>query len=178
MTLSDLADIASVIAGLAVVLTLPILIISIRQNTKAQRAIVVDNLATAIANINAPLTSDPAIGAAIQATSENWHTATRDQRIMAHYFFYSMFKLNENAWYQMRAGILERDVWEGWAANMVKFYHLPGIQDVWWPARAKSYNEDFCDYLAASTPPDVGELSDIFDCESDPESEKCGDGDG
>ena len=162
MPLNELADLGSVIAALAVVLTLPVLIISIRQNTKAQRAIVVDNLAASIANINAPLTSNPKIGAAVQAATEDWSSATRDQRIMAHYFLYSVFKLHENAWYQLRAGILDEEVWEGWSASMVKYYHLPGIRDVWWPARGKSYNKKFRDYLATTTPPDVSELGDIF----------------
>ncbi len=162
MSLGGLADIASVIAALAVVLTLPVLIISIRQNTKVQRAVVVDSLAEGIASINAPLTSDPKIGAAIQAATEDWRSATREQRIMAHYFLYSIFKLHENAWYQMRAGILEPHVWEGWAANMIKYYHMPGVQDVWWPARGNSYNKEFRDFLASTTPPQIGELRDIF----------------
>lgn len=162
MSLSELADLGSVVAALAVVLTLPVLIISIRQNTKAQRAVVVDSLAKAIAEINVPLTENPAIGAALQAVVKDWHGATRDQRIMAHYFFYSIFKLHENAWYQMRAGILERQVWEGWEVNLRAFYHQPGIQNVWWPARQHSYSKEFRDHLAASQPGPSGSLDDIF----------------
>lgn len=165
MSVSSLADIASVIAAFAVVLTLPVLIISIRQNTKAQRAIVVDNLAAGIASINVPLTQDPAIGAALQATADDWNSATREQRIRAHYFYYSIFKLYENAWYQMRAGILEPEVWEGWAANMAKSYHLPGVRDVWWPARKYSYTRAFRDYLATTEPnvaENIGSYVDIF----------------
>jgi len=162
MTLEQLADLASVIASIAVVLTIPVLIVSIRQNTKAQRAIVVDNLAMGIASINVPLTQDPKIGAAVQAATDDWKSATRDQRIMAHYFLYSMFKLAENAWYQNRAGILEPEIWEGWSATMVKFYHAPGVRETWWPARGSSYNKEFTAFLASSTPPQVGELRDIF----------------
>jgi len=160
--LNELADLGSVIAALAVVLTLPVLIISIRQNTRAQRALVVDSLSKAIAEINVPLTQDPAIGAALQATTEDWYGATREQRIMAHYFFYSVFKLHENAWYQMRAGILERQIWGGWETNLRLFYHRPGIQDVWWPARRGSYSKEFRDHLAATAPVPTGALDDIF----------------
>jgi len=162
MTLDQMANVASVIASIAVVLTIPVLIISIRQNTRAQRALVVDSLSKAIAEINVPLTENPAIGSALQAATEDWSSATRDQRIMAHYFFYSIFKLHENAWYQMRAGILEPQVWEGWEANLRLFYHQPGIQQVWWPARQSSYSKDFRAHLAATEPVPVGELRDIF----------------
>jgi len=163
MSMSELADLASVIAAIAVVLTIPVLIISIRQNTKAQRAIVVDNLATGIANINVPLTSDPQIGAAVLAATRDWRAATREQRIVAHYFLYSLFKLHENAWYQMKAGILEPHIWEGWAANIIKLYHTQGIQDVWWPARQTSFNKEFCDFLAGSPSIERTMLVDIFD---------------
>jgi len=165
MTLDQMANVASVIASIAVVLTIPVLIISIRQNTKAQRAIVVDNLAAGIASINVPLTQDPEIGSALQATSQDWNSATREQRIRAHYFYYSIFKLYENAWYQMRAGILEPEVWEGWAANMAKSYYLPGVRDVWWPARKHSYTKAFRDYLATTEPTvgeNIGNYCDIF----------------
>lgn len=162
MTLSDLADLGSVVAALAVVLTLPVLIISIRQNTRAQRAVVVDSLAKGIADINVPLTQDASIGAALQATAQDWHKATRDQRIKAHYFYYSLFKLHENAWYQMRAGILEPQVWEGWETNLRLFYHQPGIQQVWWSARKGSYSKEFRDHLAATVPVEMGSLREIF----------------
>lgn len=162
MSLDQLADLASVVAALAVVLTLPVLIISIRQNTRAQRALVVDSLSKAIAEINVPLTENPAIGSALQAVTEDWYSATRDQRIMAHYFFYSIFKLHENAWYQMRAGILERQIWDGWETNLRLFYHRPGIQNVWWPARKGSYSKEFRDHLAATAPVETGSLGEIF----------------
>ena len=168
MSLSDHADLASVIASLAVVLTLPMLIISIRQNTKTQRAIVVDSLAKGIADINSPLTADPAIGAAVQATTEDWLSATKEQRIMAHYFLYSILKLHENAWYQMRAGILEPNVWQGWETNMRAVYHMPGVKNHWWKERAPSYSQEFRGFLAGTEPLGIGKLSDIFDPESEP----------
>lgn len=164
MTLDQMANVASVIASIAVVLTIPVLIISIRQNTKAQRAIVVDNLAAGIANINVPMTADPKIGAAVKAATEDWRTASREQRIMAHYFLYSLFKLHENAWYQMKAGILEPHIWEGWSSNIIRVYHTPGVQDVWWPARSFAFNDGFRDFLAAMPAPEGHILlTDIFD---------------
>lgn len=47
MNLQVLVALAEIVSALAVVLTLVVLIISIRQNTKSQRALVVDSLAAA-----------------------------------------------------------------------------------------------------------------------------------
>jgi hypothetical protein len=163
MNITELVDVASVIAAFAVVLTLPVLIVSIRQNTKAQRAIVMDNLAAGIGSINAPLTSNPAIGEAVMTATEDWRAASREQRIMAHYFLYSLFKLHESAFHQFQAGILEPHIWEGWSANVIKVYHSKGAQEVWWPARQRMFNKDFRAFLAASTPIEGSEVKDIFD---------------
>ena len=54
MTLQELVALAEIVSAFAVVLTLIVLIISIRQNTKSQKALVVDSLAAAITSINVP----------------------------------------------------------------------------------------------------------------------------
>jgi len=48
MNLQVLVALAEIVSALAVALTLVVLIISIRQNTKSQKALVVDSLAAAI----------------------------------------------------------------------------------------------------------------------------------
>ena len=59
MTLSDFASLAEVVNAAAVILTLAFLIVSIRQNTKAQRALAVQSITSAIAAINLPAMETP-----------------------------------------------------------------------------------------------------------------------
>ena len=60
MTIEETAAIAEIVNAVAVTLTLLGLIVTIRQNTKAQKAMAVDSLAAAIAAINVPATQSPA----------------------------------------------------------------------------------------------------------------------
>ena len=123
MDLSRLASIAEIVNALAVTLTLLGLIAGIRQNTRAQKALAVDSLAAAIASINVPATHSPVLGSALSKTVTDWSSATRDERIMAHSFLFSFFKLSKSAWYQRKANILDGPRWYGWDRAARKYYH-------------------------------------------------------
>jgi hypothetical protein len=164
MTMENLAAIAEIVNAAAVTLTLLGLIATIRQNTKSQKAMAVDSLAAAIAAINVPATQSPALGSALSSAVNDWASATRDERIMTHYFLFSFFKLHESAWYQLQAGILDAAQWQGWEKGVRKFYHSKGVREVWWPNRRHAFSPEFQAYLAATSPPDeIGSLATIFD---------------
>ena len=167
MDLDRLASIAQIVNALAVTLTLLGLIVTIRQNTRSQRALAVDSLAAAIASINVPAMESPALGSALSRSISDWKSATRDERIVAHYFLFSFFKLSESAWYQRKAHILDAVQWHGWDKLIRKYYHSQGVREVWWPNRRQAYSAEFQEYLAGtSAPADIGSLQDIFDCEA------------
>jgi hypothetical protein len=131
MNLQVLVALAEIVSASAVVLTLVVLIISIRQNTKSQKALVVDSLAAAITSINVPAMESPALGSALSKATANWGSATREERIVAHYFLFSFFKLLENAWYQQKTGVLDKAQWLGWEKLLRKYYHSDGVRRVW-----------------------------------------------
>jgi len=164
MNLQLLVALAEIVSALAVVLTLVVLIISIRQNTKSQKALVVDSLAAAITSINVPAMESPALGSALSKATADWSSATREERIIAHYFLFSLFKLLENAWYQQKAGILDQAHWLGWESLLRKYYHAEGVRRVWWHSRKHAYSPEFQKYLAGTKPPgDLSNLGEIFD---------------
>jgi hypothetical protein len=164
MDLQTVASITGIVSSLAVALTLVVLIVSIRQNTKSQKVLAVQSLAAAIATINVPAMESPELGTALASATRDWRSATREQRIVAHFFHFSYFKLIETAWYQQKAGVLEQEQWAGWENVMRLFYHSDGVKHVWWPSRARAYSPAFQKYLAETEPPaEVGSLTDIFD---------------
>src|SRR5437762_7394402 len=104
-----------VIVALAqIVSALVVLIISIRQNTRSQKALVVDSLAAAITSINVPAMESPVLGSALSKATADWSSASREERIIAHFFLFSFFKLLENAWYPQKTGVLDQAQWVGW----------------------------------------------------------------
>jgi hypothetical protein len=167
MDLSRFASIAEIVNALAVTLTLLGLIVTIRQNTRSQKALAVDSLAAAIAAINVPAMESPALGSALSRAVNDWAAATHDERVVAHYFLFSFFKLSESAWYQRKAGILDAAQWRGWDNMMRKYYHGTGVHTVWWPSRRNAYSAEFQAYLAGTTAPaEIGSLKEIFDYET------------
>ena len=164
MNLQVFVALAEIVSALAVTLTLIVLIISIRQNTRSQKALVVDSLAAAITSINVPAMESPALGSALSKATADWSSASREERIIAHYFLFSLFKLLENAWYQQKAGILDQAHWLGWESLLRKYYHSEGVRRVWWPSRKHAYSPKFQKYLAETQPPeDLSSLGEIFD---------------
>jgi hypothetical protein len=161
--LQTAASLTGIVSSLAGTATLVVLVVSIRQNTKSQRVLAVQSLATAIADINIPAMEAPELGEALAAATRDWQTASREQRIIAHFFLFSYFKLAETAWYQQKAGVLEPGQWAGWERAMRMYYHSEGVKRVWWPNRGAAYSNEFQDYLAASeVPAGIGSLGDIF----------------
>ena len=84
MSLQTLVAVAEIVSALVVALTLIALIVSIRQSTKSQKALVVDSLAAAITSINVPAMESPALGSALAKATADWRSATREERIVAH----------------------------------------------------------------------------------------------
>ncbi len=164
MNLQVLVAVAEIVSALAVTFTLIALIVSIRQNTTSQKALVVDSLAAAIASINVPAMESHVLGSAISKAMTNWGSASREERIMAHYFLFSFFKLSENAWYQQKAGVLDQALWLGWETLLRKYYHSAGVRRVWWPGRQHAYSPEFQRFLSGTKPPgELGDLNDLFD---------------
>jgi hypothetical protein len=150
-----------------VTLTLIAVIVSLRQNTRSQKALAVESLAAAITAINLPGMESPALGAALAKAMADWSSATREERMIAHFFLFSFFKLLENAWYQQKAGILDQAQWIGWETMLRKYYHAEGVQRAWWPARKGGYSPEFQKFLSETKPPEeLSSLSEMFDWSS------------
>lgn len=163
MTLNDVYLVSQIVAAAAVILTLILLIISIRQNTQAQRTASVQSITAAIAAINVPAMESPALGKALAATTRDWRSASRDERIISHYFLFTFFKLLEQAWYQHKAGALDDGVWRGWETSLLRFFHSPGVAEAWWPGRRWAYSPAFLQFLETSPPPALPAGAALYD---------------
>jgi hypothetical protein len=164
ITLERVFYASQIIAALCVAASVVFVILELRANTKSQRVVAVNSLSVGIAQINVASMQSPALGDALAIAVKDWSAATREQRIVAHYFLFTFFKLHENAWYQERAGMLERDQWQAWERSIRLYYHSPGVQKGWWPRRHDAFSAAFQDWLAGTTPPeDVAALSELFD---------------
>lgn len=163
MSLQTIVSLAEIVSASAVILTLIAVIVSLRQNTRSQKALAVESLAAAITAINLPGMESPALGSALAKAMADWKSASREERMIAHFFLFSFFKLLENAWYQKNAGTLDQAQWVGWEMMLRKYYHSDGVQQSWWPARKNGYSPEFQKFLSETKPPEeLSSLSELF----------------
>ena len=163
MTLEQLSALAQIVGAGAVLASLIFVGLQIRQNTHSQRVVAVESLAAAIAAINVPAMQSPALGTALATALKDWSLASHDERVIAHYFLFSFFKLHEQAWYQYKSHVLDDVQWVGWENLIRVYYHSPGVQQVWWPSRREAFSPRFQAYLAATEPPRaISPLADLF----------------
>jgi hypothetical protein len=164
MSLEQASYLSQVIGAFAVLGSLIFIGLQIRQNTHSQKIVAVSSLAAAIAAINVPAMQSPTLGEALAKATRDWRSATREQRVLAHFFLFSYFKLCENAWYQHSRGSLDATQWAGWETMLRVFYHSAGVQAGWWPRRRRAYSPEFQSYLATTLPPpdDIGSLESLF----------------
>lgn len=153
MNLPTAAVLSGMISSIATTLTLIVLIVSIRQNTRSQKVLAVQSLAGAITALNVPAMESPELGNALAAVVKDWKSATREQRAIAHFFLFTWFKLAEMAWYQRQAGVLDQEQWSGWETATRQFYHSESVREWWWAKRKNSYSKVFRDYLAQTDAP-------------------------
>ncbi len=165
MSLEQASYLSQVVAAVALLASLVFVGLQIRQNTRSQKVVAVDSLSAAIAAINVPAMESPALGEALAKATRDWASASREQRIIAHFFLFSYFKLAENAWYQERAKVLDTTQWLGWETMLRVFYHSGGVQNAWWPRRRYAFSPAFQAYLAGTSlpPAEIGSLNDLFD---------------
>jgi len=151
MTLEKLSELSQIIGSASVVASLIFVGLQIRQNTRSQRVVAVNSLTAAAVAINVPGMESPLFGEALSRAMTDWKSATREQRIVAHYFLFSFFKLAESAWYQHRVHVLDATQWAGWERLLLAFYHCDGVQAGWWCHRGDVYSPEFQRYLSGTS---------------------------
>ena len=156
MNLETISAIAQIVAAIGVIASLFYLAAQIRQNTRSQRAVVVDALTRGIADILSGQT--PETLRCFARVMENLESASEEDRLRALPQFFALFKLFENAWFQQRQGTLDREQWQGWDAYIRTYYHRPGVQS-WWLMRRAAFAPGFRDYLESSEP--IGEMTKL-----------------
>ena len=160
MNLETLSAIAQIVAAIGVIASLFYLGAQIKQNTRSQRAVVVDALTRGIAEILSVQT--PEVLRSLMRVVENFEEATEEDRLRALPQVFALFKLFENAWFQQRQGTLDREQWQGWDAYIRTYYHRPGVKS-WWSKRRATFAAGFRNYLESTKPvPDLPKLSELI----------------
>jgi hypothetical protein len=104
---------AQFVAALGVIGSLFYLAAQVRQSSRSSQALVVDSLARSMHDLAFAIAKDTELLRVLTEILPNWDASTEMDKARASSLILGYFKLFENAWFQMRKGMLEHDQWQG-----------------------------------------------------------------
>ena len=146
MTLQEVASIAEIAGGFAVVISLIYVGLQVRQNTAAVRSAtaqaVHDNYAAWYLN----LSNDPALNDLVIKGLKDY--ASLDQTEKARFIdtFMAFSSYGQNAFYQWKQGTLSPQLWVGWEALIMNLVGTPGGRE-FWRERGYTFGNEYRDYI-------------------------------
>jgi len=153
MTLSELANIGEVIAAICIVISLIFVGLQMRQNTRAVKAQIHENIMSgylSVANVVIPHANIFSKG--ICSDDESFSSLTAEEKMIFFSSIFSLFKHFEHMYSLFKKGLIDAEAWAAWSEHIYMYFHQPGVQ-LWWPQRKKSFIKSFRDFLDNSTKP-------------------------
>jgi len=154
MTITEFGAIGEFIGAIAVVVTLIYLAIQMRQNTNALKL-------NAARSVTEQLQDMFSLTASSQELAEILVKASGDsalqgaERVRYYTFTSNLVRVYENAFLQLRAGVIDHAHWEGMTRMMIDFTSAGGFQE-YWRDRKHWVSDDFQEYMESevvSAPP-------------------------
>lgn len=146
MTLSDLADIAEIVGGIAVVVSLIYLAVQVRQNTKSIRDSTLQANTALWSSVLVSL-SGPEL---VKAYAVGMSGKTDIKPMQYTQFFLicrCLFVAFENQYYQYRQGALDRETYRGYERSMSQqLLSFPGFR-VWWQQSRDAFSPAFVKHV-------------------------------
>jgi hypothetical protein len=153
---------AQFVAALGVIGSLFYLAAQVRQSSRSSQALVVDSLARSMHDLAFAIAKDTELLRVLTEILPNWDASTEMDKARASSLILGYFKLFENAWFQMRKGMLEHDQWQGYEAFLRMVYDMPSVKK-WWSMRRSFFAPGFADYVEQiKTRTDVRTFNEII----------------
>lgn len=146
MTLSDLAALGSFISGVAVVVTLIILILQMRQASHNQRATMHFQRLSIVQDASLTIMSNPDLSS-LQIRGGTGDATMPPEMVMQYLILTrNIFRLFEEFFYQHRDGMLDSVRWATNVRRFRMFATAPGFRAAW-RTEAASYEKDFAAWV-------------------------------
>lgn len=140
------ALISEIVGGLAVLITLIILVIEVRQNTVAMRASTYDSISADIANLQMSIATDDSLSEAEFIRQSSGREALSPlQNFQRNHYFVSLFMMFERAFIQWESGNMEDRHWERFRESICRIA-TPGFEENVGPMVDSSTTPEFKEY--------------------------------
>ena len=146
MKLEKFALIAEIVGGIAIVVTVMLLVVEVRGNTDAIRAAAAQAVHNNYAAWYASMQAEPELlGITIEGMKDpSSLTVVEWGQFIAVFMQYTSYM--QNAFYQWRDGTLSPELWQGWEIISLNFFATLGGQK-FWEERSYIFGETFREYV-------------------------------
>ena len=142
----DLGQAITILANAGVIAGIVFLAVELRQNTQAIRLTASQSMASELAEFNRGWTNPDMARIRVKNDTEGYDSLSPLERMQLLGMDSSFLLIQENLYYQYRAGSLDPVIWSGRHRQLVELFKLANILAVW---RAWGYvfNDEFRDYI-------------------------------
>jgi hypothetical protein len=162
MTLEQLGVVVQLAGTLGIIGSLIFVGAQVRQNTRATRVQVQENMTSGYIAVVQLLTDHAEVFTrGIAATRESFSSFSDADKLIYVSMLFAAFKLFENVHSQHERGFIDRASWAAWSENMLMHFHQPGVQ-MWWSLRKGSFRLSFRQFLESSPAPKVPSTLDVL----------------
>lgn len=154
MDWAAVSAISSLLAAIAVVVSVVYLAIQVRRNTQATYSQAHHLTTIALAETAATIASSDELSRIYRLGLSAPEDLNEDEFFRFTAIATSQFRTFENLFFQYHSGLVNEDFWDGHRENILWFFHCPGMQ-IWWRDKRLAHSKGFREFLENSTTADV-----------------------
>ena len=131
MKLEKSVLIAEIIGGLAIVVTLIVLIVEVRVNTDAIQSATAQAVHENFATWYSSIQGDPELFRVSLQGMRDYSSLSEIEKGQFIAMFMSFVSYSQNAFYKWQEGSLSPELWQGWELISMNIFSTPGGKDFW-----------------------------------------------
>ena len=152
MKLSDWANVAEILSGIAVVVTLIVLVAGVRANTATVRAATYADMLESANEFENQMITDPEIRniylSGISNVREGGEPLTDSERLIFGLIMQSMFRKHDIAYTMRRYELLDEEIWPEVEEDICNTYERAAANDVEWALNR--LRDEFAEYIRST----------------------------
>jgi hypothetical protein len=162
MTLEQLNIVFQIVGTLGVIASLIFVGLQVRQNTKATRVQVQENMTSGYISVAQILIDNAEVFTrGIAATRESFASFSDAEKMIYFSLIFSIFKHFENIYSQRERGFIDQESWAAWSEHMLMYFNQPGVK-MWWEWRRGNFNPRFRSFVESSPVPKVATFVELM----------------
>ena len=147
LDLNSLGNIGEFLGAIGVIISLIYVSLQLRQNTKAVRSNAYQELSQTSLDLLSHLIQDPGM-AELWGRGLDGGTQALDEveTVRWHGMLLATFRHWDNLYYQLRNGMLEREIWRSYRTVIESYLPYPGIVQ-WWDRHQEWFSEELQQFV-------------------------------